>query len=318
MISVIIPVYNTAPFLPDLFESLQAQTVKDLEIIFVNDGSTDGSGVLLDILAAQDSRIQVIHKENGGVSSARNVGLDAAVGEYITFVDSDDTLEPDLYETLLGLMEQYESKIAHCSYNRISGGTVRPVGNTGMVYVQSQVEALRELTCGNLFMGGCCNKLYARELFEGIRFDTALKLSEDELVNFQVFSRVDTIVYQDVCKYNYLDSTTSACRNTHSVRKALDHVEVAERIFLLNQHQELEPALRRKKLSAYLELYKALLREPRRDRTQLLETAAQISRLRREGAAFSRKQKLMYGLMRTCPPVFRLLYGAYDRIRVID
>ena len=318
MISVIIPVYNTEAYLPELMESLQAQTVRDLEILFVNDGSTDGSGALLDRFAAMDDRVKVIHKKNGGVSSARNMGLDAATGEYITFADSDDTLEPDLYETLLGLMDQYQTKIAHCSYNRIRNGTVHAVGNTGTVYVQSQAEALRELCCGSLFMGGCCNKLYIRDLFKGIRFDTGLKLSEDELVNFQVFSRVNTIVYQDICKYNYLDSATSACRNTHSVRKALDHVEVAERIFLLNRHQELESALRRKKLSAYLELYKALLREPRRDRTQLRKAADQISRLRREGAAFSRKQKLMYGLMRTCPPAFRLLYGAYDRIRVID
>lgn len=318
MISVIVPVYNTEAYLPALMESIRSQTIRDLEVLFINDGSTDGSGALLDAFAAGDPQIRVFHKKNGGVSSARNLGLDMATGDYVTFADSDDTLEPDLYETLMGLMAQYRVKIAHCSYSRISGGVVRPVGNTGRIYVQSQAEALRELTCGSLFMGGCCNKLYARELFEGIRFDTALKLSEDELVNFQVFSRVDTIVYQDVCKYNYLDSTTSACRNTHSVRKALDHVEVAERIFLLNQHQELEPALRRKKLGAYLELYKALLQEPRRDRTQLCDTADQISQLRREGAAFSWKQKLMYVLMRICPPVFRLLYGAYDRIRVID
>lgn len=318
MISVIVPVFNTEVYLPALMESLRAQTIQELEILFIDDGSTDGSGVLLDAFAAVDPRVRVFHKENGGVSSARNLGLDMASGDYITFADSDDTLEPDLYETLLGLMEQYHVKIAHCSYNRISGGVVRPVGNTGRIYVQSSGEALRELSCGNLFMGGCCNKLYVRELFDGIRFDTGLKLSEDELVNFQVFSRADTIVYQDICKYNYLDSVTSACRNTHFVRKSSDHVEVAERIFRMNRYPELEPALRDKRLSAYLELYKALLYESRRDRVRLRETAEQIQRLRKEGAVFSRKQKLMYALMRNCPPLFRLLYGAYDRIRVID
>lgn len=318
MISVIIPVYNAAPYLPALFASLQAQTEKDLEIIFVNDGSTDESGALLDRFAAEDPRIRVIHKENGGVSSARNMGLDAAAGEYITFADSDDTLEPDLYETLLGLIRQYQVKIAHCSYNRISNGIVRPVGNTGTVFVQSQVEALWELTCGRLMIGSCWNKLYARELFEGIRFDTTLKLSEDELVNFQLFSRTEPIVYQDVCKYNYFDSDTSACRNTHSQRRAQDHVEAADRIWALNRHPELVQPLRNKRLGAYLELYKALVYGSHRDRNLMKKTSRQICSLLEEGAAFSRKQKVMYALMRICPPAFRLLYGFYDRVRVID
>lgn len=318
MISVIIPVYNAEPYLPALFESLRAQTVKDIELVFVNDGSNDGSGAMLDRFAVEDPRVRVIHKENGGVSSARNMGLDAAAGEYITFADSDDTLEPDLYETLLGLIRQYQVKIAHCSYNRISNGVVRPVGNTGAVFVQSQVEALRELTCGRLFMGGCCNKLYARELFEDVCFDTTLKLSEDELVNFQLFSRTEPIVYQDVCKYNYFDSDTSACRNTHSQRRAQDHMDAAERIWALNRHPELVQPLRNKRLSAHLEMYKALVYESNRDRNLMKKTAAQIRSLLEEGATFSRKQKVMYALMRICPPAFRLLYGAYDRIRVID
>lgn len=318
MISVIIPVYNTKAYLPALMRSLQSQTLHDLEIIFVDDGSTDGSEVMLDQFSAEDARIKVVHKENGGVSSARNMGLDVATGDYITFADSDDTLEPDLYETLLSLMSEHQVKITHCSYNRIQNGQVKPVGNTGKTYLHSQPEALWELACGSLFMGGCCNKLYSRELFDGIRFDPSLKLSEDELVNFQVFSRVDTIVYRDVCKYNYVDSVTSVCRNTNLLRKARDHVEVAERIFALNRHPELVTPLRNKRIGAYLEQYKALLYTSQRDKLQLQETAEQIRRLKEDGAEFSREKKFMYILMRSCPPAFRLLYGLYDRIRVID
>ena len=113
-------------------------------------------------------------------------------------------------------------------------------------------------------------------------------------------------------------SDTSACRNTHSLRRALDHVEAAERIWVLNRHPELEQPLRNKRLSAYLELYKALVYGSRRDQNLMEKTSEQIRGLLEEGAAFSRKQKVMYALMRICPPAFRLLYGAYDRIRVID
>lgn len=318
MVSVIVPVYNTAQYLPDMVRSVLAQTHRDLEIILIDDGSTDTSGLILDSFAAGDPRVRVIHKENGGVSSARNVGLDAAKGDYITFADSDDTLEPDLYETLLRLIETYHVQIAHCSYNRIKDGKVIPVGNTGEIFVQSRTEALRELTCGSLFMGGCCNKLYARALFDDVRFDTSLKLSEDELVNVQVFSKVDAIVYQDVCKYNYLDSTTSACRNTHSLRRAQDHVEVAQRILDMNIIPELELPLCRKLQGACLQYCKSLICEKSRNRELLGELYQRIEWLRGKGAELSAKERMMYGLMRRCPPVFRLFYGLYDKVRVIE
>ena len=318
MISVIIPVFNTAQYLPNLIDSIQSQTYRNLEIVFVNDGSTDESGELLETFARHDSRVKVIHQKNGGVSAARNAGLEVVTGEYVTFADSDDTLEPDLYETLLELIKEYQVEISHCSYNRIQNGKVRPVGNTGKVYVQTCQQALQELTCGSLFMGGCCNKLYSRRLFDDVRFDTALKLSEDELVNFQLFSKVETIVYRDACKYNYFDSATSACRNTHMLRKAQDHLEVANRIYHKNCFSELEPMLRRKQLNAQLEYYKALLYESDVDKAELQKASRRIDALRKTGVQFSRKQKWMYRLMRMSPWAFRITYGIYDRIRVIE
>ena len=98
VISIIVPVYNVAPFLSRCLDSLVGQTYENLEIICVDDGSTDGSAAILDACAAKDSRIKVIHQENAGVSVARNRGLDAATGEFVTFVDADDWLEPDADE----------------------------------------------------------------------------------------------------------------------------------------------------------------------------------------------------------------------------
>ena len=193
-----------------------------------------------------------------------------------------------------------------------------PVGNTGKVYIQTCQEALQDLTCGSLFMGGCCNKLYARRLFDDVRFDTALKLSEDELVNFQVFSKVKTIVYWDVCKYNYLDSVTSACRNTHMLRRAQDHLDVANRIYQCNMFAELEAMLRRKQLNTQLEYYKALLYTKNMDQKELKKTSQAIAALCETGLHFSIKQKWMYRIMRVSPWVFRVVYGVYDRIRVVE
>ena len=137
-------------------------------------------------------------------------------------------------------------------------------------------------------------------------------------MNVQVFSKVDAIVYQDVCKYNYLDSTTSACRNTHSLRRAQDHVEVAQRILDMNIIPELELPLCRKLQGACLQYCKSLICEKSRNRELLGELYQRIEWLRGTGAELSAKEKMMYGLMRRCPPVFRLFYGFYDKVRVIE
>ena len=97
-ISVIVPVYNVEQYLPRCVESILAQTYENLEILLVDDGAKDGSGAICDAYARQDERVKVIHKENGGLSSARNAGIDASTGEYLSFVDSDDWIEPDMYE----------------------------------------------------------------------------------------------------------------------------------------------------------------------------------------------------------------------------
>ena len=116
MISIIIPVYKTEPYLRKCVDSVLAQTYTNLEVILVDDGSPDDCGKICDEYAAKDSRVKVIHKENGGLSSARNCGLDVATGKYIGFVDSDDWIDPDMYETLLGLLLRYDADIAEGSY----------------------------------------------------------------------------------------------------------------------------------------------------------------------------------------------------------
>ena len=119
LISVIIPVYNAAKYLPRCVKSVQAQTHKNLEIILVDDGSKDNSPQLCDAFAAQDPRVKVFHKPNGGVSSARNVGLDNARGEYIGFVDADDEVHPQMYEILLTHLTQHKAGVAACQAHRI-------------------------------------------------------------------------------------------------------------------------------------------------------------------------------------------------------
>ena len=119
LVSIIVPVYQVVDYVGVCVESLLRQTYKNLEILLVDDGSTDGSGEICDEYANRDNRIRVIHQENQGLSAARNTGLDQALGEYVAFVDSDDAVLPDFIETLYDLADRYQADIVACAYERV-------------------------------------------------------------------------------------------------------------------------------------------------------------------------------------------------------
>jgi glycosyltransferase involved in cell wall biosynthesis len=179
-ISVIIPIYNIMEYLPRCVHSVTAQTYQNLEILLVDDGSTDGTGELCDQLSREDSRIKVLHKENGGSSSARNVGLSEMTGEYVGFVDSDDFIEPDMYEKLYRGMEQTGACIAQVGRDEIDEqGKLMPAICTPPKEATriSSKDFLRELL---MHRGDCsfCTKLFRGELLKGRQFPIG-KLNED-------------------------------------------------------------------------------------------------------------------------------------------
>lgn len=118
-LSIIVPIYNSGEYLSATLENVLAQNYEKYELILVDDGSTDGSGALCDEFAERDPRIRVIHQKNAGVSAARNAGLDAAGGEYVGFVDSDDLIEPEMFSTLTGIAAQYDADIVQCRHDRL-------------------------------------------------------------------------------------------------------------------------------------------------------------------------------------------------------
>ena len=167
LISIIVPVYNIKEYLPRCVDSLREQTYPNIEILLVDDGSTDGTGALCDELAAKDERIRVFHKENGGSSSARNIGLSKAQGEYIGFVDSDDYVEPDMYECLYRALQEQDAQIAQVGRNEIDEqGNLLPdicIPPEETEFLQSR-DFLKELL---MHRGDCsfCTKLIKKELF---------------------------------------------------------------------------------------------------------------------------------------------------------
>ena len=176
VISVIIPVYNVEKYLRKCVDSVLGQTFKDIEIILVDDGSTDGCGKICDEYAEKDSRIRVIHKENGGLSSARNAGLDIARGEYIGFVDSDDYVSAEMYEKLLAAAKKYSANLVFCNIKcfgenengeEISWVSETCGGKRGLCLPNEILDDVKTLRA---FYPSACNKLYSKEIFTNIRY----------------------------------------------------------------------------------------------------------------------------------------------------
>ena len=195
LITVIVPVYNILDYLPRCVHSITGQTYRRLEIILVDDGSTDGTGDLCDRLAEEDKRIRVYHKENGGSSSARNLALKHAQGEYVGFVDSDDHLSPDMYEKLLEGIQKFRAPAAQVGRDETDEkGRLLPdicVPPAAPVVIESG-KFLEELL---LHKGDCsfCTKLIRRDLFPQEPFPVG-KLNEDFLLLIQMLPRIERIV----------------------------------------------------------------------------------------------------------------------------
>ena len=201
-ISVIIPVYKVEAYLPRCLDSVINQTYKNLEIILVDDGSPDKSGEICDKYAALDGRIKVIHKSNEGVAKARNDALDVATGEYIGFVDSDDWIEPDMYEFLMSVLSKHDADISMCGETVYENGKAIYSDKNNDIQVLDQTDA-KKLTVKGGSMGLVWNKLYKKEIIENIRFSSEYGCSEDLMFAYQALGHTNKMVLVKQAKYNY-------------------------------------------------------------------------------------------------------------------
>ena len=210
LVSIIVPVYNVEKYLRPCLDSILAQTYKNLEIILVDDGSPDHSGAICDEFAARDPRVRVIHKTNGGLSDARNAGLDIATGDYIGFVDSDDWIAEDMFEYLLRNILVHSADIAECGYyNVFPASTISNNTDNVIVYnTHDALTALLQLKIGNY----AWNKLYKHSLFNDIRYPKGL-LYEDVRTTYRLFAQCSTVVSLPEPKYYYRENTSGIVQN---------------------------------------------------------------------------------------------------------
>lgn len=235
LISIIIPVYNVNNYLSECMESVTSQTYKNLEIILVDDGSTDGSGEACDEWREKDSRVSVIHQKNMGVSVARNTGIEICKGDYIGFVDGDDWIESQMYELMLRSLLETNAQIAMCGFVDYPNGIqypekkgLKPIGPC------KYKDAIKPILQRDGYFVSMCNKLFARNTIirgDKIEFlDKMIGYGEDELWLFQVASKVDTISFVPKALYHWRPRQGSATRSTFLTDKQMSLINAKQRV----------------------------------------------------------------------------------------
>ncbi len=255
-VSVCMTVYNIESYMRRSIESVLAQTYHDLEIIMVDDGSTDSSGAICDEYASSDSRIRVIHKENGGIPSARNACLDAVTGDYICWIDGDDAMEPDMIEEMLKALVKSDADMCVCRYRQVFADHTID-GSTGQTYVYEGRELMEQFLKEDerfLIQNAVWNKMYKTGLTQGLRFPEMWY--EDMVYTFFLLDRSRRSVYLDKAYYDYTrdreDSQTNAGINPHT------YTDLIPALYERSEHLEKKGRHDLALISDYM-LYKRLL-----------------------------------------------------------
>lgn len=316
-ISVVVPAYNTGLWLNRCLDSLLNQTYEDLEVIVVNDGSTDDTKEVLDAYAREHKKVKVIHKENGGVTSARLRGVEAAEGAWIGFMDGDDQVEPDMYERLYENAQSAGAEISHCGHQVLfPDGRTEYVHGSGTKKRQDHVTGLRDLLDGGMVESSLCTKLFRRELFAGLPqwMDPAIKNNEDLLMNYYLFDRAKSAIYEDFCPYHYILRHGSASYNQFHEHSLFDPILVRQKIL-----DACEPALRedaqiallRNCLFAYGQLAMNLDR-------QYDDYRSRVRKLLREQKTYfpllSKRNRILANMICIAPWSFHMAYRLYVRL----
>lgn len=228
-ISIVVPIYNVETYLKECIDSILNQTYSNIEVILVDDGSTDNSGKMCDQYKMQDNRICVLHKENGGLSDARNVGINQAKGKYIAFVDSDDVVADDMIEYLFSMINTYKAdmSVCQCDYIDETSRLIKNNANVENICISGKEECLKALLGESGLNTVAWGKLYKTEFFKDVRYPVG-KYHEDVYTTYKLVEKCNKIVIGNEHKYLYRKRLSSISRHQFS-SKHFDSIEGAEK-----------------------------------------------------------------------------------------
>lgn len=314
LISVIVPVYNVERYLDQCMNSIVGQSYTNLEIIAVDDGSTDSSGRKCDAWAERDPRIRVIHQANKGLAGARNTGLDAAQGDYIGFVDSDDYTLPDMFSTMMRNMRESGADLSIISYERENpDGTTYSNALPGRKLVMSSEDAFKYVNMHGYFYVVAWDKLAKRELFDGLRYPLDAQYAEDSPVTYQLLDRAERIVYDSTPLYRYrmTEGSQSHGITDKFAQSTGDMLELVRR-----KYPQDEPYAAYGHLESIVGTYNRIVLAKKRGEWADFERFAR-TRLREllplveSAGLMSKSQSLQWRLLTISPTMYNMMYRCY-------
>ena len=325
-ITIIVPVYNIENYIENTVDSIRKQTYKNLEIILVDDGSSDNSGKSIDGISKKDSRIITIHQKNSGVTSARLAGIRRASGEWIGFVDGDDYIEPEMYEHLVDNAIKYNAQISHCGYQMVFPTHIDYYYNTGHFVRQDTVTGLKDLLEGSFVEPGLWNKLYHKTLFHSLLYDelmdVAVKINEDLLMNYYLFKGSCQSIYEDFCPYHYMLREGSAATSKINKNKLYDPIKV-QKIILedVGDNEVLSDIIYGRLASIYINgaSMKSSKKEPFM-KNYIHECREELKRVKPFFFRSKRNtfEKFKFNLCLFSPSLYRLFHTTYAKIKGTD
>lgn len=282
LISIIVPIYNVEKYLNGCINSVLKQTYKNIEILLIDDGSTDDSKIICDEYAKKDTRIKVVHKKNGGLSDARNVGIEKANGKYITFIDSDDDIKEDYIEYLYQLLFKNNTRMSIAAYTVISHNKMINIGLEYKEEVLSTEKCLERLLCEEGFTISSCAKLYEKSLFDNVRFPVG-KLNEDNGTTYKLIMQCEKIAYGSRSVYNYYKRENSIMTSDFNERK-LDLIELTEQMCnaIDNKYPNLKESTEKKRITSRFSILRQMLNTKSADKEKIKEIENYIKSRKKE------------------------------------
>ena len=241
-VSIIMSAYNIEKYLAKGVESVINQTYKNIEILLIDDGSTDSTAKICDDFAKKDNRVKVVHKTNGGVSSAWNAGLDNATGDYIAFVDGDDWVDKDYIQELYNALKKYDADISVCDYYRVTDGALYSSNNASFDKFVPAGEVYNLFFCKKRWNHNSWGKLYKKHIFKDLRYDVTCRVAEDLDLICSILDKVEKGIATTSQKLYYYVVRDGSVTTSFS-EKRFDRIKVARRVFD-NYPYKTEPSYR--------------------------------------------------------------------------
>lgn len=330
LVSVIVPVYNVRPYLEEALDSVVNQTYRNLEIIVIDDGSTDGSGEMCDQYAARDERIRVIHQENRGLSAARNVGLDIMTGQAVAFLDSDDAFHPEMVQRMLEAMIENETDIVTCEH--VNYRTTKPMPRGRLREKRKQIavnrtydgiQALRALADDKITTAAW-DKLYSREQWNTIRFPTG-HVYEDRYTLFEVLFHTKTLFVLDETLYMHR-TRPGSITTTRSINNVRDWILAHKKwnmfvethtpeVFTPEHLKNVQQSILKGLIAEYSKLRFTDQTELRAAEVELREQITALGETKTAKGDYDIKTRTAWWMFCRCPQLLRIAYPAYLSLR---